>query len=122
MGDGESNRGYTHMEEHDEVRVAKTEAIFREVNERIAERAEQFDSAVAGFVCECADPSCTERIEAPLAEYEQVRADGATFLTLPGHEVPALETVRPRTGFQIVHKIGNLGAFARRLDPRASTA
>ena len=110
------------MQQQDDVRVAKTEALFREVNERIAESAEQFESARAGFVCECADPSCTERIEAPLAEYEQVRADGATFLTLPGHEVPELETVRRREGFQIVRKIGALGAFARQLDPRASTA
>ena len=31
------------MQQHDDVRVAKTEALFREVNERIAESAEQFE-------------------------------------------------------------------------------
>ena len=58
-----------------EVRLARTEALFRDVNERIAETAQRFDSDETQFVCECADPECTERVHATLDEYEQVRTD-----------------------------------------------
>ena len=108
---------------HDDraAQVARTEALFREVNERIAESDERFSSGDAGFVCECADPTCTHRIEAPLTEYERVRADGSTFLTAPGHEEPVGERVLGvRKTFQIVEKVGALGSLAWRLDPRTA--
>ena len=47
-----------------EVRVAHTEALFRDVNERIAESAGRFNADDAEFVCECADPECAERVPA----------------------------------------------------------
>ncbi len=115
-------RGFN-VTKDDAMRAAQTEAVFREVNERIAESAERFESREAAFVCECADPTCTERVDAPLTEYESVREDGATFLVVPGHEHAAVERVverRPR--FAIVAKLGQVGAVARRLDPRTSTA
>jgi hypothetical protein len=74
-------------------KIARTESLFREVNERIAETAERFDSDETEFVCECADPSCTERVDATLDRYESVRADGATFLLAPGHEDERVEGV-----------------------------
>ena len=55
-----------------EERIARNEALFREVNERIAESAQRFESQGAEFVCECADQDCTERVEATLDEYERV--------------------------------------------------
>src|SRR5207248_5026775 len=55
-----------------EERIARNEALFREVNERIAESAQRFESHRAEFVCECADQDCTERVEATLDEYERV--------------------------------------------------
>jgi len=104
-------------------RVAKNEALFRGVNERIAEAAQRFESREAEFVCECADSSCTDRIEASLTEYEDVRADGAHFIVRPGHEDERFERVlvaRPR--FRIVEKINNVGRIARNLDPRSEPA
>ena len=50
----------------DMVKRARTEALFRDVNERIAESAERFDADSTQFVCECADAGCTDRIEASL--------------------------------------------------------
>jgi hypothetical protein len=41
--------------EEPEIRLAKTESLFRDVNERIAESAQRFDAEDAAFVCECAD-------------------------------------------------------------------
>jgi len=74
-------------------RRAMTEALFRDVNERIAESAERFDAVRTEFVCECADPNCTHRVSASLAEYETVREDPTTFLLVPGHEEEDIERV-----------------------------
>jgi hypothetical protein len=103
-------------------RIARTESLFRDVNERIAEVAERLGSDDAEFVCECADPDCGERLAAPLDEYEHVREDGARFLVAPGHEVPAYEqVVRRGDGHQVVAKSKDprLARAARNLDPRA---
>ncbi len=106
----------------DEVKRARTEALFRDVNERIAESAQRFDADSTQFVCECADPNCTHRLEATLDEYEDVRADGATFMLVPGHANTDIErVVEDRGGFQIVEKMQKtVRATVRRLNPRAA--
>jgi len=81
------------METVELEKIARTESLFREVNERIAESAERLDADEAEFVCECADSHCTTRLETTLDEYERVREDGATFLLVPGHEDERVEAV-----------------------------
>ena len=110
------------MNEHE--RRATTEAFFRDVNERIAESAQRVDAEEADFVCECADPHCTHRVEASLAEYEEVREDPATFLLVPGHEHGDIErVVSDRGGFRIVEKIqAAVRRTVVRLNPRARPA
>jgi hypothetical protein len=106
------------VSEHE--RRALNEALFRDVNERIAESAERFDADKTEFVCECADPSCTERVPATLAEYERVREKPTTFLLAPGHDQPDIEQIvsrRPR--FQVVDKVQEaVRRTVIRLDPR----
>jgi hypothetical protein len=103
----------------DELQTAKTESRFRDVNERIAESAEQIGASELALVCECADPECGHQIDAPLDAYEDVRADGAQFLVAPGHEVREHERVlATRAGYRIVRKLRGVGAVARRLNPR----
>ena len=103
----------------EELRIAKTESLFRDVNERIAESAEQVGLPQADLVCECADPECGHRIEAPLDDYERTRADGALFVVAPEHHVPEVEEViESRPGYRIVEKLRAAGAAARRLNPR----
>ena len=104
-----------------EVKRARTEALFRDVNERIAESAQRFDVDTTQFVCECADPNCTHRLHATLDEYEDVRADGATFMLAPGHAHHDIERVREdRGGFHIVEKVQKtVRATVKRLNPRA---
>jgi transcription initiation factor TFIID subunit TAF12 len=106
----------------DHVKRARTEALFRDVNERIAESAERFDASSTQFVCECADPDCTHRLEATLNEYEQVRADGATFMLAPGHEQDDIErVVERRHGFNVVEKVQQtVRETVRRLNPRTA--
>jgi|SRR5579885_2235352 len=107
-----------------EERKARTESAFREVNERIAENARRFDAGSTSFICECDNPHCTERVEATLEEYEEVRADGARFLLAPGHGDGSVEKlVEHRDGFMIVEKVQTTArAVARRLNPRAAGA
>ena len=108
----------------DEVNRARTEALFRDVNERIAESAERFDAESTQFVCECADPNCTHRVEASLDEYEGVRADGATFMLAPGHADEDIErVVKDRGRFHVVEKVQKtVRATVKRLNPRANPA
>jgi hypothetical protein len=104
-------------------RIAKNEALFRSVNERIAESAQRFDADDTQFVCECADATCTDRVPATLDEYESVRSDGATFLVVPGHEDERFESVvREEPRYRIVEKQNTVGRIARGLDPRGQPA
>jgi hypothetical protein len=108
----------------EEERIARTESVFRHVNERIAETAERFDADQTEFVCECADADCQHRLELPLEKYETVREDPTTFVVADGHELPAHEKVVERGDpYVIVRKVGRaLKAAVRRTDPRAETA
>jgi hypothetical protein len=107
---------------NDHVERAQTESLFRDVNERIAESAQRFESDSTTFVCECADPSCTARVHATIDEYEEVRADGATFMTTPGHVDEDIErVVSDRGRFQIIEKVQEtVRATVQRLNPRTA--
>ncbi len=108
----------------DPVRRAETEALFRDVNERIAENARRFAAGETEFVCECAERSCTDRVEATLDDYERVRAHGARFLLVPGHAQSDLErVVEDRGSYHVVEKIS--GAVRQTVldrDPRSTAA
>ena len=105
-----------------EIRIAKTEALFRDVNERIAESAQWFDADSTQFVCECSDPGCAHRLEASLDEYEEVRSDGATFMLADGHEHRDIERVVERKArFNVVEKVqSTVRSTVQRLNPRAN--
>jgi hypothetical protein len=106
---------------NEQERRATTEALFRDVNERIAESTERFDADRTEFVCECSDPNCTHRISASLAEYEEVRDEPTTFLIAPGHEQGDIERiVADRGRFRIVEKVQEaVRRTVVRLDPRS---
>ena len=107
-------------------RVGRNEALFRSVNEQI-EALERPIAAIADrtfhIVCECGDLECTERIVVPVTEYEDVRADGALFFVLPGHEIPSAEdvvAVADTGAYYVVRKHdGGPQALAEATDPRA---
>ena len=108
----------------DKEKRARTEAIFRDVNERIAESAERFDADSTQFVCECADAQCTDRLAATLDEYEGVREDGATFMLAPGHHHEDIERViEDRGRFEVVEKVQKtVRRTVLRLNPRTEVA
>jgi hypothetical protein len=81
-----------------EERIARNEARFRDINERLRgdlqPLAEETESL--RFVCECGNPSCREGIPLALGEYQAVRAHPLHFAVAPGHEIPDVEAVVER--------------------------
>jgi hypothetical protein len=93
------------MEARD-ARSAKNEALFREVNERIAEVGERLqvlpEDELLDFRCECGGPECETSISMTPAEYEHVRSDKDRFAVVPGHEDEDIERVVERTERYVV--------------------
>jgi hypothetical protein len=103
-----------------EARLARNEVMFRAINERIRELAARFEQTAAeplGFVCECADETCVERVHLTTAQYDDVRAIPARFVVVRGHEAtPLVERVIYRSDqFVIVRKIGIAADTVREL-------
>lgn len=69
------------------------------------------------YVCECDDVACHDPILLTAEEYERIRADGATFAFVPGHDSDA-EVVEEHERYLIVRKPDVGGEVARALDPR----
>ena len=88
-------------------RVGHNEALYRQVNERIAEVNDAFEVVTGDFavVCECGDLQCTEQIGVPRAVYERARQNASWFIVAPGHEAPDVEhVVEADGGYVIVEK------------------
>jgi hypothetical protein len=77
------------------ARQARNEALFREVNERIAglgARAQAWSTDGTDFLCECGEEGgCGQRVRVPMDVYERVRSQDDRFVVKPGHETPELE-------------------------------
>src|SRR3954468_6592272 len=90
-------------------RLARNEALFRQVNERLLEVSTllgTLDNAPE-FVCECPDETCTERIQLSIGEYERLRANPRRFVVVAGHEEPEVERiVADRGRYRVVEKVG----------------
>ncbi len=90
-------------------RIASNNYTFREANERIRARAEEYDAPIERipFLCECPVPSCTEVLRLTMAEYSEVRAHPDHFFTVPGHEqadAPVGHVVSRQDGYVVVEK------------------
>ena len=92
-------------------RQARNEALFREVNERIAEIGEQAQAwspdGIVEFMCECGEEGgCGERVRVPLDVYERVRQQDDRFVVRPGHETLEIEhAVEWTDDYVVVDKI-----------------
>lgn len=99
---------------------ARRQVVFREVNEHIAELNSGWsETGVSLFVCECSIPECSEALEITPEEYEKVRADGARFVVLAGHQLREVErVVENNDRFLVVEKFGAAAVVARDADRR----
>jgi hypothetical protein len=85
------------------ARKAQNQALFREVNERIAEVGSGLDeSEEREFICECAHLGCTALVPLAPAAYARVRDDPTTFLVLAGHEDTGHEEVIEDAGAYLI--------------------
>jgi hypothetical protein len=108
----------------DTARNARTQNDYRELNEAISGLSVGF--GVGGtpddfmqVMCECGRPGCSEPIEISTAEYEAIRADGAHFVLLRGHEVSTVEHVVYATSrYVVAHNDGEAEVIARDGDRR----
>jgi len=105
-----------------EQRLAKNEVLFRDVNERVRDISSgtwDVDEQVE-FLCECVRTDCLERISLPLRAYEEVRANPAHFVLVPGHERPDLEfVVAVGDGHVVVEKNDETKPLVLDEDPRS---
>jgi hypothetical protein len=104
-------------------RVARNDATFRQANEELRAHADEWgmDGSLPA-ICECADVRCTAVVRLTPAEYEAVRAHPTRFINVPGHETSAhgwAQVVGAFGEYVVVEKVGEAGAIAERLDPRA---
>ncbi len=83
-------------------------ALYREVNERIADLADHLDLGESiPFLCECGTDGCNQRLELSRAEYERLRRFPTQFAVLPDHQSPAVERViEDHERFSVVEKRG----------------
>ena len=99
------------------VRAARNQALFRQVNEQVKELNEPTGDFVAapGWVCECADSTCTEKISLSMEEYKALRSVPTHFAVAPhpGHVLFEVENVVGKADrYWIVEKIGTAAAVA----------
>lgn len=102
--------------------IGHDNATFRAANERLDAVAAAQDRAPEEplpFVCECADPTCTQVIRVPLVEYRRVRSDPRRFLTAPAHETDAVvddvQVVEQHDGYFVTENTGPAAAVGERL-------
>jgi hypothetical protein len=102
----------------DKRRIAEQQLAFRAQNERIYASADAVP--VLGpipFVCECADPTCTEIVRLSDAEYDTITQHPRRFFNISGHETPSVEAgaeelVTVVGDLTVVVKIGAAGELA----------
>ena len=103
----------------DAIRAGVVESLFRKVNERVRELNERLEPLVdyGSWACECADPTCLERIDLTGEEYDELRARPTHFAIAPDqkHFEPTVETVVRKTDrYWVVEKQGEAADIAIR--------
>jgi hypothetical protein len=110
------------VEDRRKERIAKNEARFREINERLNDALAQVphNPELLDFICECGRQTCEEHVALSFAEYEQVRSDSRRFAVVPGHEIPDAErVVSTNDRFAVVEKVGEAIEVTDAADSRA---
>src|SRR5256885_11517486 len=85
------------MDAERKERLARNEAVFREVNERIEKltRDEEWlgQSESLEGLCECGNRDCSELLKLSISHYERVRQGPTHFLAVPGPLIPENQEV-----------------------------
>ena len=108
-------------EKHEDTRGAKTQSLYRDVNERVTNVNAGFNPVLphGERFCECADITCDRRIAISPEDHESIRASGNRFAVAPDHVYADIaDVVGRRDGYWIVEK-RDAAALAAKFDPRA---
>jgi len=98
-------------------RAARNEVFFREANEKLGIKRQDLDiEGKTPFLCECADPTCTELVRLSLEQYEHVREHANWFLLAAGHDEENEREVEEHDDYVIVEKSGIAGRIAKEED------
>jgi len=94
------------MDELTKRRLKHNEELFRSINEEVNEAHADSGGGTIGYLCECSDRNCQERVFLTEAEYQSIRSDERKFIIVPGHGVPGLEEAVDRRGdqYEVVQK------------------
>jgi hypothetical protein len=109
------------MTDNREARIARNEAIIREINEGIEEaKASRTPEGDAPVMCECGNLDCELLIAITVSEYEDVRQNALRFIVVKDHVIPDVERVVAETErFTVVEKVeGTSAEVAEESDPR----
>jgi hypothetical protein len=86
-------------------RLAKNEAHFRKVNERL-NTIRTPRVRMTNYLCECSAKTCIQTIALTNDEYERARRRPTVFVLVPGHQRPDLErVVEENDRFLLVEKV-----------------
>jgi hypothetical protein len=84
-------------------RLVDNQRSFRSASDRLQDIVIVEEQRLVPFLCECADPGCSGRIHATVAEFDGAHEDPDGSFLLPGHTRPAGEKVLSSEGrFDIV--------------------
>ena len=103
-------------------RVAKNEASFRDINERLEAglRQVRHNPEQLEFICECGDRECEATVRLSFEEYEAVRRDSRHFVVVPGHLFPEAERlVGGNERYEVVEKFGEAVEVTDAADQRS---
>jgi hypothetical protein len=104
-----------------ESRIAKNEAIAREINEGIEEAMTSLSpEGHARMLCECGRSDCALLIAITIVEYEDARRDARRFVVVKEHVIPDVEREVAQTErYTVVEKReGTPAEVAEASDPR----
>lgn len=99
----------------DVAQNARTQVLFREVNERILTiQGSVGDPLTVQLLCECGQ-ACGDKLEIEAASYIRVREDATHFLVAVGHHVPEVDRmVEDHGSWQLVEAFGVAAEIARK--------
>jgi hypothetical protein len=94
-----------------ELRRVANELAFKQYNQQLQAQVTRLlpsqnrSSYKIGFVCECSDETCHEKIELTVNQFRRYSVRSDRFLIKPGHQESDIEKiVETRDGYAVVEK------------------
>jgi hypothetical protein len=86
--------------------VRRRQRLLHEVNDAIADISGGWEQTESGFLCECGQTGCTERITLELTEFEALHATEGRFIVSRGHVIAGIDRLEEsRDGYDVVRMI-----------------